>query len=387
MENEEKALVTQPQSAAGGLMARVNWNDEDKALMRQTVAQNLTEPEFKVFIIGAAIAGLNPMPPNPQIYPVKYKGRMVLQTSIDGYRTIAERKGNYNGVHKMRLRVKTKDGPSITVPHEEYDPEEHVRIISGTVEIHFKDGKTPQESTAVFASYAKWYKNDSGKLYLGENWQNMGDVMILKCAEAQVHRKANPNDFKDLYINEEMDQAKADIDAIDVDFTRMDERPGATGSLPGKAKGRRQPRTQTELPPQKEEETSQSAPEEEENESAPASEEETQAQEIPAPAEQPEPAAETSGPAEQPPPSAARPNPLVKALIPTVFSYLTRSCQLTEDGVEFARKLLCEKFAAKAPEEIPDEDFDMLRFYCRDRKEGLLKILEEKKYIPPVGKE
>ena len=153
------------------------FDDQQIAILKSSYAKSLDNIEFKVFLETASALKLNPF--SREIYAIKYGGTMSLVTSIDGYRKLSARSGRFMGVTNGRLRVKTRDGESVTIDHEVYDPDEHA-IISATIGIRVKDCPEPVEATAVF----KTYKKDQ------PNWKLMPDVMILKCAEAQAHRKA-----------------------------------------------------------------------------------------------------------------------------------------------------------------------------------------------------
>lgn len=153
------------------------FDDQQIAILKSSYAKSLDNIEFKVFLETASALKLNPF--SREIYAIKYGGTMSLVTSIDGYRKLSARSGRFMGVTNGRLRVKTREGEALTIDHEFYDPDEHT-IISGTIGIRVKDWPDPVEATAVF----KTYKKDQA------NWKLMPDVMILKCAEAQAHRKA-----------------------------------------------------------------------------------------------------------------------------------------------------------------------------------------------------
>jgi phage recombination protein Bet len=145
-----------------------------------------------------------------QIFFVPYtdkQGRrtVVSQTSIDGFRLIASKSGKYGGSVNPKLTVKYKDGSKAVIQHEEYDPSETERIISGTISVINTDFPQPQSATALFDSYCKKYNGNPSGL-----WATMPDVMILKCAEALALRKAFPQDLSGIYTSDEMEQAKND---------------------------------------------------------------------------------------------------------------------------------------------------------------------------------
>jgi phage recombination protein Bet len=157
-----------------------------------------------------------------QIFFVPYvdkKGNrsVIPQTSIDGLRLIAARTKSYGGQINPKLTVRLKNGDKKVIDHEEYDPSETKEIISGTIEIINKEFPQPQKATALLKSYSRTWNGQLQGL-----WGTMPDVMLLKCAESLALRKAFPQDLGGLYSNEEMDQAKNDIEAVNVSFSTIE---------------------------------------------------------------------------------------------------------------------------------------------------------------------
>lgn len=182
-------------------------NDQDKTLVRTTIAKDLDEKEFNLFMAVCVATGLNPI--LRQVCPVKYKGRMVIQVEIDGYRLQAQRSKEYRG----------QVGPFWCGPDGNWkdvwlEDEPPVAAKVGVYRESLKDPNTneylPTWGIAKFKSFAKYFpiKNDmgksTGKVKLGEMWESMPDVMIAKCAEAQAIRKAFPAETSSLYVKEEM---------------------------------------------------------------------------------------------------------------------------------------------------------------------------------------
>ena len=188
---------------------RTSFDEQQIAILKASYAKDLTPMEFKVYLETASALRLNPF--SREIFSVKFGGIMQLVTSIDGYRKLSARSGRFMGVTNGRLRVKTKFGESITIPHEEFDPDAH-QIISGTIGVRVSDWPEPVEATAVF----KTFKKDTA------TWKAMPDLMILKCAEAAAHRKAAllPDlgahaQVANLYVDDEMqDYSVVDVTPI-----------------------------------------------------------------------------------------------------------------------------------------------------------------------------
>lgn len=205
--------------------------DRDVALAKRTVAADLTPAEFDLFAHMCSRSRLDPL--RRQIYAIVIskdkpdKRRVVYVTAIDGYRTIAERTGNY--------RPGQRD---VVVDEAAIDPVTNPQgIISATAAVwKFTHGEWHEFSETVyweeFAPLKEiWAYNPdlnkkapTGKFELDRsgNWPRMGRVMLSKCAEAQCLRRGWPDEYGDLYLSEEMDQARV----IDITPSEQAERAG-----------------------------------------------------------------------------------------------------------------------------------------------------------------
>lgn len=123
--------------------------------------------------------------------------KLVIVTTIDGYRSIAERSGDYEG-QTPPLWCDEK-GKWCEVWLQDKPP------AAAKVGIHRRGAREPIVGIARFSSFAKYRKGDDGKLYLMQNWKNMSDHMIAKVAEAHALRKAFPNELSGLYTNDEIE--------------------------------------------------------------------------------------------------------------------------------------------------------------------------------------
>jgi phage recombination protein Bet len=174
-------------------VARVEDLTPDRvALLKRTLCPELTNDEMELLAGVARRAGLDPFA--KQIYGIKRKGKLTIQTGIDGFRVIAARSGELDGQEGPFWCGMDGVWKDVWV---ERDPPAAAKVI-----VYRKGCRFGFTGIARFTEYAQVYNGS-----LTDMWARMGANQIAKCAEALALRKAFPADLSGLYTAEEMEQA------------------------------------------------------------------------------------------------------------------------------------------------------------------------------------
>lgn len=211
---DEEALTIN-QKTGEIVEVKKGFTDEQVALIKRNLCPGATDDELALFIHVANKSGLDPF--SKQIYAIRYAGRLTFQTSIDGYRIIAERSKSYC------------PGRAATY---EYDAEK--KLISATSYLNkCVEGKWFEVSATAF--YDEYINN------VNSLWKKMPRVMLAKCAEALALRRAFPAETGNIYTQEEMDQANENRPSIKAPRAKSANGPPdqehGNGELPPAAKG------------------------------------------------------------------------------------------------------------------------------------------------------
>lgn len=182
-------------------LVKIEFSQDQIDLIKSQIAPKATDNELKLFLYQAKRTGLDPL--TRQIYAIhrwnsaQKKEVMTIQTSIDGFRVIAERSGDYGG----------QDEPIFT--------EENGKLVSCKVTVYRFRGDVRYPAAVGVAFWEEYKQTDKEGKPFGL-WLKMPHTMLAKVAEALALRKAYPQDLSGLYTGDEMSQADKQPDLSDV---------------------------------------------------------------------------------------------------------------------------------------------------------------------------
>jgi len=185
-------------AADPGLVPQRGTRDEAR-LIREQLAPKASDAEIRVFLALCQRLDLDPFA--RQIYLVgrwdSRAGREIFapQVSIDGFRLVAQRTGEYAG--QAGPEWCSADGVWRDVWLSDAPP------AAARVGVYRKGWAAPLYRVALWSEFQQT-KKDGKPSGL---WGKMPSVMLAKCAEMQALRAAFPNELSGVYGVEEMAQA------------------------------------------------------------------------------------------------------------------------------------------------------------------------------------
>ena len=184
------------------VQSTISFSKEQLELIKSQIAPEATNEELQLFLYTAKRSGLDPLA--RQIYCIhrsvklpngQYGKKMTVQTSIDGFRVIAERSGLYGGQGE---------------PIFEYSPEGEV--VSCKVSVYKFKGDVRYEAAVGVAFFSEYAQTDRSGNLTGL-WASKKRIMLQKVAEALALRKAFAQDLSGLYTSEEMPPVEETVPA------------------------------------------------------------------------------------------------------------------------------------------------------------------------------
>lgn len=167
-------------------------------LLRDTICSELSMDQLGLFLEVCRSKKLDPF--SRQIYPVirnsqvngRWEKKMTIQTGIDGFRSQAQRSGQYEGQTPYEWSDKTGNWTEVWL--EKYPP------AAARVGIYRAGFQQPMYAVALFDEYKQTKRDGS----LNQMWNTYPTVMLAKCAEAIGLRRAFPDELSGLYSSDEM---------------------------------------------------------------------------------------------------------------------------------------------------------------------------------------
>ena len=205
MDNTQSLTITNKNTA-------LTFDKETIELIKSAIMPvNSNQKELELYLYQCKRTGLDPL--TRQIYCIKTKDKFSIQSTIDGFRLVAERSGEYEG--QTPAMWCGEDGIWKDVWLDKKPPH------AAKVGVYRKNFKEPLFAVARWDSYVQMSYKD-GQQRINYTWQKMGDLMLAKCAEALALRKAFPQELSGLYTGEEMAQTYNEPEYVEVKEVKAD---------------------------------------------------------------------------------------------------------------------------------------------------------------------
>lgn len=191
---------------------QTSFDDKQMAALRSLGVQNAPAADVALFFHQAARTGLDPF--TRQIYLIPRGGKWTIQTAIDGFRLIRDRKGTYRGHTEEWCGP---DGKWTDVWLKKDHP------AAARVLVYVDGYQRPVPGIALWEEYAQIGRDGKPQSL----WASKPALMLAKCAEALALRKAYPQDLSGLYTTDEIPAAEQDEDGVYVTTTMRQTGPAA----------------------------------------------------------------------------------------------------------------------------------------------------------------
>jgi phage recombination protein Bet len=192
------------------------WDEYQTAALNQLGLRNAGNGDRAVFLHVSQRTGLDPFA--RQIYMIErkekknekvngqwvehYESKWTIQTGIEGWRVIRDRAERREGVRGKLRRFCYYDTDD--VKHKAWTRAEPPAAVEVTYTVRDRNGiKTPYTSVLRFTEYVQT-KEINGKKVAIAQWAVKPVHMLEKCTEADVYRKAFPQDYSGVYLDDAM---------------------------------------------------------------------------------------------------------------------------------------------------------------------------------------
>lgn len=183
------------------------FTQEQRDLIKRTVAPDATNDELAMFLHVASKSGLDPL--QRQIWFVKRSGRVTIQAGIDGLQARAAREPDYEGMLYGVVCAKDDfqfDATTGVVKAHTYNPFADRGATMGAWCIVRRKGLLPFTAMVRFSEYVQ------GGSPL---WREKPAVMIEKVARSTALRRAYPEQFGGIYESAEMGDKAGEPPAVE----------------------------------------------------------------------------------------------------------------------------------------------------------------------------
>lgn len=203
-------------------IVRFDWDREKLDLIKRTYARGTSDAEFDLFIGVCRRLGLDPMAGQIYCMPTTVGSGEKKETvykavvSIDGFRSLAEETGEYEGQTKPEW-FDSDSNAWVDVWFGNNAP------VAARIGVHRRGFREPLYRVARYDAYVQTKFDGTPN----RMWGKMHAEQLLKCAESLALRAAFPRKLANVYTNDEMDQARAPEREVVVERTqeRTQERP------------------------------------------------------------------------------------------------------------------------------------------------------------------
>jgi len=174
MATNEKEIIEMENRRQDG---KLTFSKKEIQTIKNTVAKDANEDEFRMFMALAKRYGLDPF--NKEIFFWKIDGKPTIMTSRDGYLKIADRHEEYDGLVSDVVRKNDNFRRKKDDIDHEYGTDRG-EIIGAYALVYRKDRKYP---VYVFAPYDEYRASTKA-------WNQYPSAMILKVAESMSLKRA-----------------------------------------------------------------------------------------------------------------------------------------------------------------------------------------------------